>query len=129
MERQLSSIRFKDAGDRFSNVSFSKLRKSIYGAKTIIIKQSESFQRFLLFTAIIQFIIIIGMCFIVDWPKQIDNIKTLVRSNLQGENLHAKGCLGFGKIECLQDENMQVNGNIVFRNTLNSNIIYIHTYI
>ena len=92
MERQLSSIRFKDAGDRFSNVSFSKLRKSIYGAKTIIIKQSKSFQRFLLFTAIIQFIIIIGMCFIVDWPKQIDNIKTLI--GLQGENGQVKGNIG-----------------------------------
>ena len=129
MLRQLSSIKFKDGGDRFSNVSFSKLRKSIYGTKTIVIKHSKSFQWCLLFTAIIQFIIIIGMCFIVDWPKQINNIKTLVRSNLQGENRNAKNCLGFGKIECLQDENMQVKGNIVFGNTLNSNIVLVFIYI
>ena len=63
------------------------------------------------------------MCFIVDWPTQIDNIKILVRSNFQGENRHAKSCLGFGKIECLQDENMQIKGNIVFGNTLNSNSV------
>ena len=106
MERQLSSIRFKDAGDRFSNVSFSKLRKSIYGAKTIIIKESKSFQQFLLFITIIQSIIIIGMCFIVDWPKQIDNFKTLIG---------------------LQVENGQVKGNIVFGNRLNSNMcVYVY---
>ena len=105
MLRQHSSIRFKDVDDKLSNVRFSKLRKSIYGAKTIIIKQSKSFQRFLLFTTIIQFIIIIGMCFIVDWPKQIDNIKTLIG---------------------LQGENGQIKGNVVFGNRLNSNIIYIY---
>ena len=44
------------------------------------------------------------MCFIVDWPKQIDNIKTLIG---------------------LQVENGQVKGNIVFGNRLNSNIVCI----
>lgn len=117
MERQLklSSIRFKDEADKYSNVRFSKLRKSIYGAKTIIIKQSKSFQRCLLFTVIIQFIIIIGMCFIVDWPKQIDNINALIKSNFQGENIHVKS-------------RVAIKGNIVFGNRLHSNIIYIYIF-
>ena len=57
------------------------------------------------------------MCFIVDWPKQIDNIKTLMKSNFEGDKLHVKSRLGFGKIESLQGENMQVNRalNIVER--------------
>ena len=113
MKRQLSSIRFKDVGDRFSSIRFSDLRKSIYGEKTIKIKQSKSCHRFLLFTTIIQLIIIIGMCFIVDWPKQLDNVKTFFESDLKDQNVHLNVRLGFAKSVSFQGENMQVKGNSV----------------
>ena len=53
------------------------------------------------------------MCFIVDWPKQLDNVKTFFESDLKGENVHANVRLGFAKSESFQGENMQVKGNSV----------------
>ena len=113
MKRRLSSIRFKDVGDRFSSTRFSDLRKSIHGAKTIKIKQSKSCYWFLLFTTIIQLIMIIGICFIFDWPKQLDNVKTFFESDLKGENVHVNGRLGYAKSDSLEGDNMQVKGNSV----------------